>query len=113
MNNTLRAARRREEGWAYLMLAPYLLAFALFLVYPSIQGLYLSFTDAQLGSREIQWIGLENYTYVLTDPLFATVVLNTLIFVAESTPLLIVIPLLLAVLLNRGVPMQAFLRGAF
>jgi multiple sugar transport system permease protein len=95
------------------MLAPYLLTFALFLIYPSLQGLYLSFTDAQLGSREIAWIGLENYTWVLTDPLFARVALNTLIFVAESTPLLIVIPLLLAVVLNRGIPFQGLLRGAF
>jgi multiple sugar transport system permease protein len=113
MHNSLRAARLREEAWAYLMLAPYLLMFLAFLVYPSLQGLYLSFTDAQLGSREISWIGLENYTWVLTDPLFTKVVLNTLIFVAESTPLLIVIPLLLAVALNRGLPLQSFLRGVF
>src|SRR5919202_6345865 len=113
MRTSIRAARRREEAWAYVMLAPYLLTFLAFLVYPSIQGLYLSFTDAQLGGRDVQWIGFENYTWILTDPLFATVVLNTLIFVAESTPLLIAIPLLLAVLLNRGLPMQAFLRGAF
>jgi ABC-type sugar transport system permease subunit len=113
MRDSMQAARRREEGWAYLMLSPYLLMFVVFLVYPSLQGLYLSFTDAQLGSREIAWIGIENYTWVLTDPLFAKVVLNTLIFVAESTPLLIVIPLALAVLLNRGLPFQGALRGAF
>jgi ABC-type sugar transport system permease subunit len=113
MQDSVQAARRREEGWAYLMLAPYLLMFVLFLVYPSLHGLYLSFTDAQLGSRDIAWIGFENYTWVLTDPLFAKVVLNTLIFVAESTPLLIVIPLLLAVALNRGLPFQGLLRGAF
>jgi multiple sugar transport system permease protein len=113
MRDSVRAARRREEGWAYLMLAPYLLTFLCFLVYPSLQGLYLSFTDAQLGSREIAWIGIENYTWVLTDPLFKKVVLNTLVFVAESTPLLIVIPLLLAIVLNRGLPFQGLLRGAF
>ena len=113
MQDSMQAARRREEGWAYLMLAPYLLMFVLFLVYPSLHGLYLSFTDAQLGSREIAWIGIENYTWVLTDPLFAKVVLNTLIFVVESTPLLIVIPLALAVALNRGLPFQGVLRGAF
>ena len=113
MQNGLQAARRREEGWAYLMLAPYLLVFVMFLIFPSIHGLYLSFTDAQLGSREIAWIGLENYTWVLTDPLFATVLLNTLIFVLESTPLLIAVPLLLAVALNRGLPFQGLLRGAF
>ena len=113
MQGSMQAARQREEGWAYLMLAPYLLMFVLFLVYPSLHGLYLSFTDAQLGSREIAWIGIENYTWVLTDPLFAKVLVNSLIFVGESTPLLILIPLALAVALNRGIPLQGLLRGAF
>ncbi len=67
MQDTMQAARRREEGWAYLMLAPYLLMFVVFLIYPSVQGLYLSFTDAQLGSREIAWIGLEAVWHVTAD----------------------------------------------
>jgi len=113
MRTGIHAARRREEGWAYLMLAPYLLGFLAFLVYPSIQGLYLSFTDTQLGATETNWIGIENYTWVATDPLFAKVVWNTILFVIESTPLLIVIPLLLAVALSRNLPFQSFLRGAF
>jgi multiple sugar transport system permease protein len=113
MRTDMRTVRRREEVAAYLMLAPYLLAFLAFMVYPSIQGLYLSFTDARLGRPEMPWIGLENYVYILTDPLFHTVTLNTLIFVAESTPLLIVIPLALAVALNRRLPFRTFLRAAF
>lgn len=113
MRTDLRTDRRREEVAAYVLLSPYLLAFVLFMVYPSIQGLYLSFTDARLGRVDAKLIGLENYLYVLTDPLFHTVALNTLVFVLESTPLLIVIPLGLAVALNRNLPMRAFLRGAF
>ena len=113
MRASLSTARRQEEVAAYLLLAPYLLMFAAFLVYPSIHGLYLSFTDARLGQSEMPWLGLENYTYILTDPLFFKVMLNTLVFVLESTPLLIVIPLALAVALNRALPLRAFLRAAF
>ena len=113
MRANLHTARRQEQIAAYVLLAPYLLAFVAFMVYPSLQGLYLSFTDARLGQSEMPWIGLENYVYILTDPLFRTVLLNTLIFVLESTPLLIVIPLALAVALNRQLPARAFLRAAF
>jgi len=109
----LHAERRREEIAAWLLLAPYLLMFLAFLVYPSLQGLYMSFTDARLGRAAAPWVGLENYGYVLTDPLFHTTVYNTLIFVLESTPLLIVVPLLLAVALHQALPGRAFLRGAF
>ncbi len=109
----LRADRLLEELTAWLLLAPYLVMFLAFLVYPSLQGLYMSFTDARLGRAAAPWVGLENYQYVLTDPLFHTTVWNTLVFVLESTPLLIVIPLLLAVALHRALPMRAFLRGAF
>ncbi len=108
------SAERRQEAWtAYLMLAPYVLAFLAFMVAPSVYGLYLGFTDYRLGSLRVHWIGWENYSYVLTDPKFQTSVKNTVLFVLESTPVLIVLPLLLAVSLNRGVPLRDFLRGAF
>lgn len=113
MRTGLREVHRRESRAAYLMLAPYLAMFLLFLVYPSLHGLYLSFTDARLGRRDVSWVGLENYVFVLTDPTFHVTVLNTLVFVLESTALLIVLPLALAVALNRRLPFRTFLRGAF
>jgi multiple sugar transport system permease protein len=95
------------------MLAPYVLAFLVFMVAPSVYGLYLSFTDYRLGSLRIHWIGWENFAYVLTDPKFQTSVKNTVVFVLESTPALVALPLLLAIALNRRMPMRDFLRGAF
>jgi len=109
-----RAAGRREEAWtAYALLAPYLAAFAAFMVAPSAYGLYLSFPDFRLGSAHPHWTGLDNFGYVLTDPLFRTTVGNTVVFVLESTPALIVIPLALAVALNQRLPWRAFFRGTF
>ncbi|HKV45692.1 MAG TPA: sugar ABC transporter permease [bacterium] len=95
------------------MVAPYALVFLAFMVAPSVYGLYISFTDYRLGSLRLHWIGLDNFWYVLTDPLFQTSVKNTIVFVLESTPALIALPLGLAVVLNRGVPLRDFLRGAF
>jgi len=110
---TMAAARRREAWSAYLLMAPYLAAFLAFMVVPSAYGLYLSFTDFRLGAAVPKWTGLDNFSYVLTDPLFRTSVTNTVVFVLESTPALLVIPLALAVALNRSVPLRAFFRGAF
>lgn len=107
------AVRRREAWSAYALLAPYLVAFLAFMIVPSSYGLYLSFTDFRLGTIHPHWTGLANFVYVLTDPLFRTTVANTIVFVLESTPALVVIPLALAVVLNQRVPMRAFFRGAF
>jgi len=108
------AVRRRQETWsAYLLLAPYVVVFLAFMIVPSAYGLYLSFTDFRLGNAHLHWTGLDNFAYVLTDPLFRTTVGNTVVFVLESTPALVVVPLALAVALNQRLPMRAFFRGAF
>jgi len=107
------AARRLEAWSAYLLLTPYVAAFLAFMVVPSAYGLYLSFTDFRLGPAHPHWTGLDNFAYVLTARLFRTTVGNTVVFVLESTPALVVIPLALAVALNRRLPMRAFFRGAF
>ena len=52
---------------AYAFLAPGLLLFAVFRLYPLLEGLRLSFTNARLGRATEQWIGLANYTRLLED----------------------------------------------
>jgi multiple sugar transport system permease protein len=111
--SALVAVRRQEALSAYLLLSPYLAAFLLFTILPSVYGLYLSVTDFRLGAAHLHWTGLDNFAYVLTDPLFRTSVANTVVFVLESTPALIVIPLALAVGLNRRMALRALFRGVF
>lgn len=108
-----RTASGQEELAAYVLLSPYLLMFVAFLVFPSAYGFYLSFTDFRLGRQTVEWIGLENYRYLVTDPLFHEVLKNTAVFVVASTALLVVVPLLLAVCLNRQFPLRNFLRAAY
>jgi multiple sugar transport system permease protein len=110
---TLTGVRRQEALAAYLMLAPYLVSFLAFMVIPSAYGLYIGFTDYRLGATRPRWVGVDNFSFVLSDPLFIDSVKNTLVFVLESTPILVILPLLLAVVLNRPVPGRDALRAAF
>src|SRR5262245_54228340 len=62
--------RRRGDGvTAALMLAPAVLGFLVFYVYPSVKGVYYSLTDWNLLS-DPDYVGLDNYREVAADPQF-------------------------------------------
>lgn len=97
--------------WLYLL--PFMLAFAVFQIYPIFQGLYVSLTSWDLVT-DAKFVGLKNYTTLFTaDTLFWTSVRNTLFFVALNVPLALVIPLVMAMLVNEPIPGRAAFRGAF
>ena len=110
---TARRTRWRAVVVPYLFLAPMLLVFAVFRIYPLLYGLYISFTNARLGRSDYIFIGLNNYQRLLDDTRFQVSMLNTGVYTVESTLPILALPLLLAVLLNRGVALKALLRGAF
>ncbi|MGH7331747.1 MAG: carbohydrate ABC transporter permease [Candidatus Rokuibacteriota bacterium] len=103
-----------RRGWltAYLFLAPGLLLFAVFRVYPLLEGLRLSFTNARLGRMTQAFVGLANYERLLDDTRFHVSLVNTVFYTVASTLPILAIPLLLAVALNRGA-LRTVLRGAF
>jgi ABC-type sugar transport system permease subunit len=104
--------RRRQALTAYLFLAPGLLLFVVFRVYPLLEGLHLSFTNARLGRATLSYVGLANYTRLLDDPRFQVSLANTAFYTVASTLPILVIPLILALALNRGA-MRTLLRGVF
>ncbi|MGA0401945.1 MAG: carbohydrate ABC transporter permease, partial [bacterium] len=72
--------KREEIFYALVLVAPFILAYSLFLIYPTIYQLTLSFQKAPLvGTGE--WIGLENYSKLINDKLFWKALSNTGIFV--------------------------------
>ena len=87
--------------------------FVTFRVYPLLDGLYLSFTNARLGRTQYAFVGLANYERLLEDTRFHVSLWNTAFYTVASTVPILAIPLLLAVLLDRGIPLRAFLRSAF
>jgi multiple sugar transport system permease protein len=108
-----RRARLREGAFTpWLFLAPGLALFLAFRVYPLLDGLYLSFTDARLGRSEHSFVGLANYERLLIDTRFHVSLWNTAFYTLASTLPILTIPLLLAVLLDRGIPLRTLLRSA-
>lgn len=101
--------------WGYAFIAPALIPFLIFTIYPLIQGIALSFYDAGVNRDRWEFIGLSNYTRLLTrDPVFPTAVKNTFVFVLGVVPAAMIICLFVAVLiypLNQRT--QTFFRAAF
>jgi ABC-type sugar transport system permease subunit len=103
---------RELTGWAFIL--PLLLVYVLFLLVPILLGLRLSFFNASLvGSGVNQFIGLANYVEVLRDPNFWGAVWNTIIFTVISTPILIILSLIIAIMVNSIRRFQWIYRIAF
>ena len=102
----------KSKTFPYLLLAPYLVIFVIFLGYPIVRGIYMSLFDwGIMGPRE--FVGFENYIGLFTDDRFWRVVGNSLFFVVLYVPSIVVVSLLLAILLDKFIPGIGLLRAAF
>lgn len=100
-------ARRRTTVVAYLFALPFVASFALFMLYPLLSSLIMSFTD--FTSRDIStpfgvdFVGFEQYATLFQDAQFTRSLLNTLYFVGVGIPLTMAVAMVLAVALNNGI----------
>src|SRR5262245_49549494 len=76
----LKKSRRTEILTAAVLVAPFAAVYGWLFIYPTIQMVRLSFTDAPLIGAG-NWIGLDNYYQLFKDRIFRTAVWNTLYFV--------------------------------
>ena len=90
--------KRRENAIGYLFLAPSLLVFGIFLFYPLLQSLYLSVHLTDPRGRIAAFVGLENFTNLLTSAVFWNSLKVTGLFTLLTVPTGIVLGLLLAAL---------------
>ncbi|MEK0190245.1 MAG: sugar ABC transporter permease [Oscillatoriales cyanobacterium] len=102
-----------ESIAAWTFLAPALLFLGTFLIYPIAYLCYLSFTTGSFTPSGMRFIGLKNYWSLLTNPDFWQVVQNTIYFTTVTVIPSLVIPLGLAVLLNRSFAWRGVLRTAY
>ena len=121
MSTIATAPPRRENGYLrvqqkiapYLFVAPFLLLFAIFGVYPIIRSLTLAFY-ATNGPKDIVPVGTKNFTFLLQDGDFRTAVWNTLVYAFWTVVLQLPIALGLALLLSqKWVKGRDFWRLAF
>ncbi|WP_019636690.1 carbohydrate ABC transporter permease [Paenibacillus fonticola] len=101
----------------YFFVGPHLILFAIFILLPTIYGIYASFTQWNLMNDPV-WVGFDNYKTILfnSDSTFYTQfkngLKNTLLFVVLTVPILIVIPLMIAVALeHKKVKMKGFMQS--
>ncbi len=71
------ARKKNINNIAYLFIAPFIIVFLIFNVYPVLRTLYLSFTSYP-GYGEPQWVGLANYSRVINDKFFWGSLWNTI-----------------------------------
>jgi putative chitobiose transport system permease protein len=93
-------------------MAPAALILGVFLVLPVAMAFYLSFTRYNVLTPAV-WTGLANYQRLLSDPVFWKSLLNAVLFLLGVVPALVILPLFLAVLVNRSLPGISFFRAAY
>jgi multiple sugar transport system permease protein len=93
-----------------LFMLPAAALLVVFMTYPLGLGVFLGFTDAKVG-RPGEWIGAENYEYLVTDSVFRLSVWNTFLYTAIASVVKFGLGLWLALLLNEHIPFKAFIRA--
>jgi len=117
MNRIKRWPRMSRRAWrdfrtAILFLMPWIIGFFAFTLYPMLVSLYYSFTEYH-SKRAPEWIGLANYSMMVSDEKFWISLSNTLYMVAFAVPLGLFASFLCAVLLNLKVRGQSFYRVVY
>lgn len=108
----MRFSAARHQTWGYLFLMPMFLLLVVFKFVPMVEAFWLSLTDYDLLT-EPKFVGLRNYTFLLTDPLFHQSVGATLYYVFGTCVPLWILALGLAMVFNTRLPVKNLLRSAY
>ena len=87
----------------YLFLLPAFVVLVIFFFIPFFQTIFLSFQDYSHDIYNASFAGLQNYLDIIKNPIFYKVLWNTLLYLIVAVPILAIVPLFLAVLINREI----------
>lgn len=108
IKNKRKTKLKGDYIWGYVFIMVALITFSMFTLYPVISAFIISFQKFKpLGSI---WVGLENYTGLLTDKLFAKAIVNTLIYTVFAVPVALIFSLTIALLIF---PLRKWLQTMF
>src|SRR5947209_8905270 len=106
--------RWRNDLVGFGFVLPFLIAYALFLLWPVHLGLRMSLYNWNLaGGGTTDFLGLGNYQELFSDSNFWAALWHTILFTVLSTPVLVVLALALALLINRAIPAKWLFRLSF
>lgn len=103
---------KRNPLTPFLFLVPGLIILGAFIFYPMLHAIWLSFTNYNIVN-DAEFIGLENYQALFEDPLFWKVLGQTLLYLIIVVPALVVLPIFLAILVNKQIKGIGFFRSAY
>src|SRR3954463_11337360 len=91
-----------DRSWrGLLFVAPFLLLYAIILIFPLLRGMWLSLNQVDLFG-DGHFVGITNYAKLLGDPIFARSLVNTFVVTLMIVPVLTMLALALALALNRA-----------
>ena len=112
MKNILAKIINNQNFAGLIFILPALLGTLIFIVIPVIASFGLSFTSWDL-LNPIQFVGLDNYRLIFAEPLFFKILINTLVFAVATSFLGVIIPLVLAAILNSKIRGAEFYKTAY
>lgn len=83
-------------GWAFISIA--FLLYLIFTIYPAVESLKLSFQSFEAG--QYKFVGIKNYTRMFGDKIFLQSLLNTFLYMVIQVPIMLVLALIIATMLN-------------
>lgn len=97
-------------GWVFIL--PALIGTFIFIIIPVIFSFGLSFMNWDLLNKA-QFVGLQNYIDIFTEPLFGKILLNTFVYAISTSIFAVIIPLILASILNSKIRGSDFFKTAY
>lgn len=104
--------KNRQQGAAVKMISPYLIHLLVFVLFPVLFSIFLTFHQWNIISP-MKYSGFDNYFHLINDRLFWKAIVNTLFFLVIHIPLQLVVALFLAWLLNEKIIFRPFFRASF
>jgi len=105
--------KRRYQNEAYLFILPIFILFAVFIVYPILFNIYHSFFKWNGVSSEKIFVGLNNYSRILKDPVLKILIKNFFVFGILTIGIQAVLGIILANFLVRGIKLGGFYRTIY
>lgn len=97
---------------AWIFILPAILGTFIFIIIPVLCSFGLSFTEWDL-LNPIKFVGFENYKLLFNDDLFYKILINTVVFALSTSILGVIIPLILASILNSKIRGSEFFKTAY
>jgi len=113
MADAFALTRRRRAIHGWLLLSPALVMLTAFAFYPSVATLWTSLFSRGTRFRPTEFVGLENYERLFSDPTFWVVAKNNLLYAGVTIPISIALALMMALWANSKIPARSFVRTAY